>query len=282
MKKVAIVGIFYDGYKDLWEDFVVLFEKYWPDCPYKKFIINQSAEFDLKSSFTVYHAGKDAEYSKKVQTAIEKIDADYYILLLEDFFVERKVDGKKVEFVLDYLIDNGFNYCSMPLPEFKKSFKGKKQKNKMFLDISPKAEYTVSCQAAIWEKHFLKSCIGKENYNAWVFEGVYSKSKFAHSKAFLSKCCATKSNPLNLRHGALQGKMIPKTMKRFKKNGYQMSTQREVLSTKLYFKHQLKSFLKSIVPLGLQKKIKKKILLNSTIEKYNGEIERVMDSLGIF
>ena len=40
-----------------------------------------------------------------------------------------------------------------------------------------KDEYTVSCQPAIWKKEFLKECIGTENYNAWICEGVYIYSK---------------------------------------------------------------------------------------------------------
>lgn len=33
-KKLAIVGIFYDGYYDIWGDFLDLIDKYWEDNPY--------------------------------------------------------------------------------------------------------------------------------------------------------------------------------------------------------------------------------------------------------
>ena len=32
---LAIVGIFWDGYYDMWEDFLELKEKFWRDCPYQ-------------------------------------------------------------------------------------------------------------------------------------------------------------------------------------------------------------------------------------------------------
>lgn len=278
--KVAVVGVFYDGYMDLWEDFIILFERFWPDCPYEKYIVNQVAECEFGHSFKIIHAGNDAEYSKKIQTAIDSIGADYYLLLLDDFFIGKAVDSNKIREILEFMQTNDMKYCSMPLPEFKRSFKGKKINNQ-FRRISSKAEYTVSCQAAIWEKNFLKECVGNANYNAWVFEGVYSKSIKAHSSAFLSKCCANISNPLNLKHGALQGKIVPTTRKYFQTIGYEMHNNRETLSRRIYFSHQIKSFIKSLVPFAIQSKIKKRFNTKSVIEKYSEEIKRVMQSLGL-
>lgn len=40
MKKLVIVGIFFDGYKDLWYDFIYLFEENWLECLYDMYIIN--------------------------------------------------------------------------------------------------------------------------------------------------------------------------------------------------------------------------------------------------
>ena len=41
---LAIVGIWYDGYYDIWEDFLELKEKFWKDCPYTMYIVNQTKE----------------------------------------------------------------------------------------------------------------------------------------------------------------------------------------------------------------------------------------------
>ena len=68
----------------------------------------------------------------------------------------------------------------MPMKEFSYNFKGKYiERHKKIKQISAKAEYTINCQPSIWEKNFLLQCIGDENYNAWVFEGAFLKSKKA-------------------------------------------------------------------------------------------------------
>lgn len=38
--KLSIVGIFFDGYIDSWIDYIHCFEKFWPDCPYDHYIVN--------------------------------------------------------------------------------------------------------------------------------------------------------------------------------------------------------------------------------------------------
>jgi hypothetical protein len=73
--------------------FSELFSSHWPDCPYELYIVNNEKELDYEKKYKVkvLHAGKEAEYSRKVQTALSKIDADYYLLLLEDFLLEVNV-----------------------------------------------------------------------------------------------------------------------------------------------------------------------------------------------
>lgn len=279
---LAICGIFFDGYYDLWEDFLDLFFQNWNDCPYKLYIVNneRELEFSKKYDVNVLHAGKTAEYSRKVQYALDNIDADYYLLLLDDFFVGKKINNEKIEACFSSIISKNLKYYAMPLDEFKKSFKGKKvTKNGSIREISPKAEYTVSCQPAIWEKNFLRRCIGKSNYNAWIFEGVYSKASFAHTKEFLENCYVDKRNPLELKHGALQGKMIPDTIKYFDNVGYTMNNKREVLSSSIYRKHKLKSKIKNLIPLPLQRFIKRHFRTKSVIEKYNEEICKIIKEL---
>lgn len=283
MKKLAIVGIFFDDYKDLWRDFIHLFEENWPECPYDMYIVNQQENIDYESKFKIINAGKEAEYSRKVQTALEKINADYYLLLLDDFFLSKKIESNILESLLEYIYINDIKYCSLPLDDFSGSFKGKRIKDfKNMREITPKAEYTVSCQPAIWKKDFLSKCIGSENYNAWIFEGIYSKSVYAHTEEFLDKCVAHVNNLLELKHGAIQGKMLPSTVEYYKNNGYKMKNNRSILSKTKYFKYKTKIFVKNMIPLKIQKKIKSRIKSKSIIEKYNDEIITIMSKMNIY
>ena len=282
--KIAIVGIFWDGYYDLWEDFLELKEKFWKNSPYPTYIVNQIKDLSYikKYDVNVIHAGEDAEYSRKVQTALEKIDADYYVLLLDDFFFGNEINGGILDDRISFMKSNNICYYGMPLPEFRSTIKGSSFKgNKHILNIESTAEYTVCCQPAIWEKEFLKKCIGDGNYNAWVFEAIYIYSKDAHTSTFLSKCKNDLSNPLCLRHGALQGKMVPNTISFFKNMGYCMKNKREILGRYPYFVHNVKATLKEIMPFSLQRLMKKFVNTNSVADRYMDSVVCEMNKMGI-
>lgn len=281
---LAIVGIFWDGYYDMWEDFLELKEKFWRDCPYPMYIVNQNKELSYEKEYdvTVIHAGEDAEYSKKVQTALRQIDAEYYLLLLDDFFFSKEIIGDVFTDTITSMKAKGVKYYSMPLTEFIKPKVGKEGRySEKPRYLKANHEYTINCQPAIWEKSFLKKCIGTGNYNAWVFEGIYAVSHDAHKKEFLSLCMKVNSNPLHLMHGALQGKIVPDTMSYYDNIGYEMKNKREVLDLSTYKRHQLKSTVKSLIPVKVQRLLKKLFGSNSVYGRYELEIKREMNNMGL-
>ena len=282
MNKLTILGVFFDGYKDLWIDFVRLFKKYWPDCPYELVITSNTENYDYFEGIKVINAGKNAEYSKKIQFALQEVESDYYLILLEDFFMSKKINNNDFNTLFNNIIDRQIKYYSMPMNEFSNNYKGKKiQGHKFERTISHKAKYTLSCQPAIWEKNFLMNCIGNENYNAWVFEGVFCKSKVAHSKDFLKDCIVNTNNPLAILHGALQGKIVPTTSQTLFENGYQLSTNREVIPKFIYKKYLRKIKIRGLLPYFMQNMLRKIINHKSVLDKYNIEIDAIIKERGI-
>ena len=282
--ELAIVGIFWDGYYDIWEDFLELKEKFWNNCPYPLYIVNQTKKLDYvkKYDVTVINAGADAEYSKKVICAIENIKSKYLLLMLDDFFFTKPLDGAVLDDRIQFMKENHLNYYSMPLPEFLDECNGSSFMGLSHIqNIETSKEYTLSCQPALWEKNFLAACIGQGNYNAWIFEGIYAKSKMSHTKQFLDQCKIDVSNELGLIHGALQGKMIPPTIEKLRQNGYDMKNTREVLSQSAYAAHERKAKLKAYLPLFLQKVIKRLFRIDSVTDRYYDDIVKQMKVMGI-
>lgn len=89
-------------------------------------------------------------------------------------------------------------------------------------EIIFKLEYIVSCQFVIWKKDFLSKCIGIENYNVWIFEGIYLKFFYVYIEEFLDKCVVYVNNLFELKYGVIQGKMLFFIVKYYKNNGYIM------------------------------------------------------------
>lgn len=279
MNKLAIVGIFYDGYIDLWRDFIGLIKKNWSSCPYKIYIID--GELDLMEEdtkgldITVIHAGKEAEYSRKVQVALENIEEQYLLLLLEDFYFVSEVNNLKVDSILNIIEDNNIDYYTMPMPEFIGTKEKEQYKNYSFRKISVNREYIFSCQPSIWNRELLKLCIGNENYNAWIFEGIYAKSECVRTEEFLENKVVDYGNPLCLRHGAIQGKMIPTTLKLIEKSGYQMTTERPALPFSVMVSYSIKKIGHRVVELFKIPQIREIFKSKSILEKYEREIDQI-------
>lgn len=251
-QELAIVIIGYDPYIDVWNHYFELLNKYWTDRPKTYLISNEVLpEYD---GVTVYAAGKDAEWSKKVQVAIEKVEEDYIILLLEDFFTTRKVNEQAVEELANIIDQNGIKYCKL-LNQSRikgKAFNG----NKNLHIISRDEEYGISLQPAIWKKDFLKETVGDENYNAWIFEFNQVENKAWNIDGIDS--IADDRNLLEITHAVVQSKYLPKAVKVFKKQGYAIDTNaRPVFSKKDNFKYRLKGFVKEYSPKFMTPLLKK-------------------------
>lgn len=252
---VAFIG--FDGYSDMWDDCIRLYKKFWPDCPYRTIFVNN--EKDVKwDGVEVFHAGKDAEWSKKVQLAIHESNTSYICLLLEDFLVGKTIDTDQVNKTVAFIVKEGIKYfklvnMSRAVRNTDPLYRGIK-----FLHTIPESdEYGVSLQAAIWDKEYLTELVGTENYNAWIFE--FDRVKEATDKPDTAKdgCVFDDRNILKLKHGVVQSKYIPGTVRYFKRINEPLNIEREVLSYFKYYKIQATSFFKYLLPKSLRKPIKK-------------------------
>lgn len=245
---MTIVFIGFDGYSDMWDDCMNLFHRFWKDCPYKVMFVNNSKEIKFEN-VQVLHAGDDAEWSRKVQLAVEKADTPYICLLLEDFFVGEPIDTQIIEETLKLIKEDDIRYFKIvnnnrPLKNRDAHYKGIK-----YLHVVPENdEYGVSLQAAIWKKDYLKEVLGTENYNAWKFE--FDRVKEAEGKTSEPNkgVLVDDRNILKIKHGVMQSKYLPFTVKYFKKKGLDLTIQREIMSYPQYLRYWIVSAGKEILP----------------------------------
>lgn len=254
---LTIVFIGFDGYSDLWDDCIGLFKHFWSNCPYKVLFVDNVKEVNWEG-ITSLHSGKDAEWSRKIQTAISNCNTPYICLLLEDFFVGDYIDNNIIKNTLQIIKDNNLSYYK--LVNMSRAVKNKDPmfKNYSFLHVIPENdEYGVSLQAAIWDVNYLKKLVGDENYNAWKFE--FARVKDAQDKPNIPKqgCVFDDRNILNLQHGVIQSKYLPNTIKYFKKKGITLNINRPVMSYFNYYKIRLISKGKYVLPRSWRQFVKK-------------------------
>ena len=250
--KVSLLIIGFDPYKDVWDHYFELLEKYWQDRP-KTYLATNEIVPDYHN-VEVLPAGKNAEWSQKVIKALTQIDSEYVILLLEDFFTTSAVDNSNIEELVEYMESYHLNYCKL-LNQSK--IKGHKFCGKKYLRIIDKnADYGISLQPAIWRKEFLIELVGTENYNAWIFEFRQVKEKKQNKNRI--DCIGDRRNILKITHAVVQSKYLRSAVHVFKKQNYILNTSvRPMLSVKENFKYRLKGFFSEYTPKFIKPFLKK-------------------------
>lgn len=246
IQNTAIVFTIFDGYEDLWDDAIMLIDKFWVDHPPIYVFTNEIVK-DWKGTKCI-PVGEEAEWSQKAHKACEIIPEEYLILLLEDFYVGAAINNDEVQELINFMSTNRIDYCKLCdnnriIRKHKKKYNDSK-----YEVIYADEDYGISLQTAVWKKDFLLKTLGNENYNAWVFELNQVKKSRMAQHSILNNAIEDARNILNIKHGALQGKMLPKTVKYFEKINEPLSTTRELMNSKEYYKYFIKQFGKDIIP----------------------------------
>jgi len=211
-----------DAYSDLWPPFFNLFKKNWPDCPYKILLITEEIESGIDQIYSL-KLGKDMDWSSLLMKALDKIETEYVLFFLEDFFLRKRVDNELISRLLIDMQDNSFNMLrlvSRPKPDVRLEFFNN------LGSIEVNSPYRVSTQAAIWKVDVLRKLI-KKGESAWDFE--IQGSKRSHQ---FNKFIGVYSDNLPYRHHVIErGKWFPWEAKYFKRMEIGCDfTKREIMS----------------------------------------------------
>lgn len=167
-----------DKYKELWKPFFVLLKKYWPDCPFKIYLISENPNYPGVEGI----AKKDEGWATNMKRALEKIKEPYILLIIEDFLLSRKVNTQKVLELFEIMKKE--NICHLGLtpflrrvyfPQFRnypdlievrKDSLGEKVNNRQnFYWL----HYRVTTQAGIWNKEIFNKIL-REGEDIWETE----------------------------------------------------------------------------------------------------------------
>jgi len=156
---LSIVIMSCDSYSDLWQPFFILYNKYFPN-KHQTHLISENKECEYCN--TIKQQGK---WTKRLREGLKQIDSEYILLLLEDFFIQNKVDTERIQYCLDNFNDNiaTFNFEKTYSIEDKETdLKDFKQRNK-------NGRYKLSCQAGIWDRNKLIELL-RDDLDPWEWE----------------------------------------------------------------------------------------------------------------
>ncbi len=238
---MAMLVLSCDKYSDLWDDFFNLRDKFWPDCPYKWYVVTESKDYS-REGVEIIKCGSDLNWAGRFRKAVIYANTPYIGLYLEDYFISETVDTRIIERLLQIMEENNVTLINTS-DVFYRSIN---QPNKQYfaehlIKIPNNMMYGISTESAIWEKNYLLEKIGDKDYSAWQFE-IDRCNEARSEKGFggLNLCDERMPFHVSIDPVVIQGKFYPRAKKYFKKKGYEILSQRECMSAFDVFKYDMK------------------------------------------
>jgi len=165
-----------DKYKDTWEPFIHGFKKYWANCPW---VLCWACNTIEPAYGTPLLSGEYNNWSRTMISALNKINDEVILLLLDDYWLTKEPDTKKIERYVDLLLGSNVEHIRLiPSEDIEGSF--------CDLDVNlfkNDAPYRCSTQAGLWKRQTLLDLL-KDGEDIWTFENEASK----RSKGKLFTC----------------------------------------------------------------------------------------------
>lgn len=108
----AFVVVSCDKYSALWSPFFRCLNKYWPDCPFDKYLVSNHLDIN-EPDVRVIKVGEDKSYSDNLRNALGQIDHEWVILWLDDVFVSGRVGTERLLRMLGHTKRTGAGYLKL-------------------------------------------------------------------------------------------------------------------------------------------------------------------------
>lgn len=235
-----------DNYSDLWDPFFELLNRFWKDLQYDIVLSTESSNYVGKyhKINNIHPSLPSVSWSKRIYDSLDKIENDYVILMLDDFFLKGKVDNERVTKTLNWLKANKniatFTYWPISFDGIETNFEGFEERPKV-------AKYKVSAILGIWNKKTLMKYLCDYDENAWQWEinaTERANTKYKNDKFYITINNDDQIFPYDFTsEGLFAGKWFKNTVPLFKrlkididfeKRGFYNETLRGLSSSILY------------------------------------------------
>jgi len=167
-------------------------------------------------------------WSENLLMALKKMEADYFVLLLEDFFLNNRIDFNRLhshfQFIENHPEVGCIRLCMSPGGDIPSHIEG-------YSEHSSKQPFQISTQAAIWKKTYLENLI-KKGEHPWDFEicGSQRAAKLPE-KVFVVQ--EEKPFCISYFNGVIQGKLTQRAKKHLELNNLIVDTQKTPVNSNI-------------------------------------------------
>jgi hypothetical protein len=200
-----------EKFSDIRRGCIASLDRCWPDRQCPLCLITDGPTTQTFSNTTIINGG-NAEWSDRLKIALGQVQTPYVMIILDDYFICRKVDTKRIERLLQIVKESGAGYLRMS--------KTRKEKKKFPADPKIRVidtsdhRYKANLYIGIWKRDVLLA-LCDESLNPWQFEVALSK-KLDKMGTF---CLSTTNVDIKIKDVVRKGAITRDTWKYVHKTG---------------------------------------------------------------
>lgn len=159
----------YDGNKDIWKNLFDIFDRFWQDCPYTRYLVTNNTSFD-RDNLTILKTGDEIDWFTTTMIALKRIPTKYVWLFLDDYYLSKPIANDDVEEILDYMDNNDVFF-------YRLSLRGDLDRSVIRHWITGDFVYAINLQPVIWNRerfiYYLEDLHNKGCKSPWEFEKYF-------------------------------------------------------------------------------------------------------------
>lgn len=206
-----------EKYSDLWDANMQLLNRNWPDRNVPTCLVTDEATDCRFDGVDVICAGSGLQIPQRLAAALETVTAEYVLLMLEDYFLTRRIAGEKIEQALDFMDAYGADYLQLyPQPEGFLRRDGAVQTRDfpgIYIVDTSRGNYKVALTPGLWRKKFLLATLKNER-NIWEYEVSLTET----ARQLGALCATSNRNELPYLDVIRKGKLLRKAAQYFRKD----------------------------------------------------------------
>jgi len=199
-------------FSDLWDAHVKQLETFWPERGMDTYIVTDAehpVEFD---KVKVMATGAGLEFSQRLAIALDRIDTEYVLITLDDYFLREPVSNSCINGLVTMMEREKLDYVRLFKQPGKAQGKRLKEYKNIFW-IKTEQVYSVNLYSGIWKTDFMKKTI-RDVRDPWRFE--VSLSKIATE--LKARCAVSLNREFVILDVVRKGKILNKANRYLKKH----------------------------------------------------------------
>jgi len=168
---VAVVVSSCDAFFDAWRPFVFFFRKYWSDCPFPVYLINNQLRVHSNIVQPI-SVGPDQNWASNMMVALGAIRHPYILYFQEDYFLNGAVRIDQLAEDFGYAFDNDVaSFCFYARSQLEPGFR---PLNDRFGVVPRDSDGRTRLQVTLWKKEVLEATL-RPGESAWNMEARASE-----------------------------------------------------------------------------------------------------------